>query len=321
MPLLEKHLMPKVSVIVPVYNVEQYLPDCLNSILTQTYKDFEVFCVNDGSPDKCGEILAEYARKDKRIKVVSQKNQGVSATRNNALQQAKGEYICFVDSDDELAPNFLEKMLDVLVQHNADIVSCDIQQGEEKQPWVKQDKKIRIHSNPFENYMQGQLKTYTAVWGKLYKKDALKGLEFNQEISQSGEDILYLYQVLYQAKKLATTSQQLYFYRVRPNSVVTSKLSERFALGNIKTAKFLLDYFKNKELSQKTRKILNQKIAKRIFKFAVLEPKRKDKENLDKWYDLTRPLLAKLKQKGIYQPKYLTLKNQLKSWFFLKGKK
>ena len=146
----------------------------------------------------------------------------------------------------------------------------------------------------------------------------MKGLHFKPEISQGGEDLLYLYQALYLAKKVVGTSQKLYFYRIRPNSVTTSKLSKNFVLRNIETAKLMDAYFKDKKLSSQTRKILNQKIAKRIFKFGVLEPKRKDKSHLNEWYALTRPLLWELKQKKIYRPKYLTLKNQLKSFCFLK---
>lgn len=313
--------MPKVSIIIPVYKVEKYLPDCLNSVLSQTFTNWEAICVNDGSSDKCGEILAEYAQKDKRIKIITQKNQGVSAARNSALKRARGNYICFLDSDDELAPHFLEKMLACLIQNDVDIVSCDVQKGKKKKEWKEENPSTQIHLDPFEEYMQNKLYTYAAVWGKLYKKELLKDLDFKIEISQGGEDLLYLYQALYHAKKLMTVAEKLYFYRVRPNSVVTSKLSEHFALGNINVAKLLMDYFKDKKLSFKTRKILNQKIAKRIFKFAVLEPKRKDKKNLGRWYAMTRPLLSNLKQKGIYQPKYLNLKNRFKSWWFLKGYK
>ena len=311
--------MPKVSIIIPVYKVEKYLGHCLDSVLAQTFQDWEAICVNDGSPDKCGDILAKYGKKDPRIKVITQENQGVSVARNNALKQATGDYICFLDSDDELAPAFLEKMLNTLTQNEADIVSCAIQQGEDKKDWKEEKSFIQTYLNPFEEYIQGNLDTYAAIWGKLYKKEVLKDLDFKVEITQGGEDLLYLYQALYQAKKMLTANEELLFYRVRPNSVVTSKLSERFVLGNIKTAKLLADYFQDKELSSETRQILNQKIAKRIFKFGVLEPKRKDKENLEKWYKLTRPLLSKLKENGIYQPKYLNFKNRLKSWCFLKG--
>ncbi|MGN0919431.1 MAG: glycosyltransferase family 2 protein, partial [Alphaproteobacteria bacterium] len=271
--------VPFISLVIPVYKVEKYLPACLDSVLAQTFQEWEAICVNDGSPDGCGKILAEYGQKDKRFKIITQQNQGVSVARNEALEQAVGRYICFLDSDDELAPAFLEKMLTALKENQADIVSCEIQQGEDKKEWRELTSSFQVYQNPFEAYMQGQLKTYAAIWGKLYKKETLKGLDFKTEISQGGEDILYLYQAFYQAKKLIRLQEKLYFYRARPGSVMSSKLSERFVLGNIKTAELLSDYFESKELSPKTRKILNQKVAKRIFKFAVLEPKRKDKEN------------------------------------------
>ena len=314
-----KQQMPKVSILIPVYDVEQYLPTCLDSVLAQTLHDWEAICVNDGSPDKCGEILEKYAQKDSRIKIITKENQGLSAARNDALNLAEGDYICLLDSDDELAPEFLEQMCDLLDQSGADIALCQTQQGEEQPNWQKTAVNIQSYVHPFDAYMQGQLKTFASIWGKLYTKEIAKGLNFNNEISQGGEDLLYLYQALYQAKRVISTSQTLHFYRKRPNSVMTSKLSERFVSANIKTAELMMNYFKDKELSSKTRQILNQKIAKRIFKFTVLEPKRKDKKNLATWYAKMRPLLADLKKKGIYQPKYLTLKNQFKSWLFLRN--
>lgn len=313
--------MPKISIVIPVYKVEEYLPACLDSVLAQTFTDWEAICVNDGSPDNCDEILSEYAQKDSRIKVISQENQGVSMARNKALENAQGEYICFLDSDDELAPTFLQKMYQVITDTNSDMVLCDFQQGEVKQPWQEQNADITLYTNAFDKFIEEKPNMGAVIWNKLYKKKLLEKFQFKTEISQGGEDILYLYQALYYAKNITHIHNELYFYRTRPDSVMTSRLSERFVVGNIKLAKLLFEFFKDKELSPKTRKILNQKIAKRMFKFSVLEPKRKDKANLDKWYALTRPLLAELKQQGIYQPKYMSLKNQLKSYLFLKGKK
>ena len=100
----------KVSIIIPVYNVEAYLPACLDAILAQTFGEWEAVCVNDGSTDTSEKILKKYAQKDPRIKVISQQNQGVSAARNTALNAANGNYICFIDADDEVAPTFLEKL-------------------------------------------------------------------------------------------------------------------------------------------------------------------------------------------------------------------
>ena len=102
--------MSKISVIVPVYNVEQYLPQCLDSIINQTYKNLEIICVDDGSPDNSGKILDEYAKKDKRIKVIHQENQGVSVARNTGLDNATGKYIGFVDPDDWIEADYYETL-------------------------------------------------------------------------------------------------------------------------------------------------------------------------------------------------------------------
>ena len=112
----------KVSVVIPVYNVENFLRACLNSVRNQTLKDFEVICIDDGSPDKSGEILEEYAKRDTRFRIYHQENSGVSATRNRGVELAKGEYIKFVDSDDTIAPTTLEKCYKLAKDEDADIV-------------------------------------------------------------------------------------------------------------------------------------------------------------------------------------------------------
>lgn len=103
-----------VSIIVPIYNVEQYIPKCIESILAQTYRDFELILVDDGSPDNCGKICDEYAKQDSRVHVIHQENKGVSAARNAGISLAKGEYIMLVDSDDFITENMLEKCMTVL---------------------------------------------------------------------------------------------------------------------------------------------------------------------------------------------------------------
>ena len=118
--------MPKISVIVPVYNAEKYLHRCVDSILTQTFTDFELLLINDGSKDKSGAICDEYAAKDSRVRVFHKENGGVSSARNLGLDNAKGEWITFVDSDDWIVSDMYEKMLQKLVKNNADLCLCDI---------------------------------------------------------------------------------------------------------------------------------------------------------------------------------------------------
>ena len=117
-------MAPKVSVIVPVYNVEKYLPHCLDSLVNQTLKDIEIICVNDGSTDGSLAILQRYAAKDKRIKIIDKENEGAEAARNNALDTASGTYIAFVDSDDWVENIYLEEQISLLEENNADMVEC-----------------------------------------------------------------------------------------------------------------------------------------------------------------------------------------------------
>ena len=113
-----------VSIIIPVYKVEKYLPNCIESILRQTFKDFELILVDDGSPDNCGEICEEYAQKDSRIKVVHQPNGGLSAARNSGIDIAKGDYLTFIDSDDFVFPHYLEILVKLCQENDADMSVC-----------------------------------------------------------------------------------------------------------------------------------------------------------------------------------------------------
>ena len=115
--------MPKVSIIVPVYNVEKYLRQCLDSVLNQTFQEFEAICINDGSTDSCAQILDEYAKKDSRIKVITQDNKGLSEARNTGLKHVQGDYVFFLDSDDSIHPQCLDICHSFIQKDNADMVS------------------------------------------------------------------------------------------------------------------------------------------------------------------------------------------------------
>ena len=131
--------MPELSIIVPVYKVEKYLPRCIDSILAQTFGDFELILIDDGSPDGCGRICDEYARKDKRIVVIHQKNMGVSAARNAGLDIARGRYIGFVDSDDWIEPQMYEVMMDAIRENGADMAVCGVRYADEDGKFTRAD--------------------------------------------------------------------------------------------------------------------------------------------------------------------------------------
>ena len=115
---------PEISIVIPVYNVERFLHKCLDTLEAQTYRNFEIIAVNDGSPDKCPEILREFEKKYENITVLDQENQGMSAARNAGMAVARGKYLCFVDSDDYVAPTYLEELYNAVTQNEADIACC-----------------------------------------------------------------------------------------------------------------------------------------------------------------------------------------------------
>lgn len=132
--------MPELSIIVPVYKVEKYLPRCIDSILAQTFGDFELILIDDGSPDGCGRICDEYAQKDKRIVAIHQKNMGVSAARNAGLDIARGRYIGFVDSDDWIEPQMYEAMMDAIRENGADMAVCGVRYADEDGKFTRADR-------------------------------------------------------------------------------------------------------------------------------------------------------------------------------------
>ena len=174
--------MAKVSVIVPVYNVEKYLDVCLDSLINQTFDDFEIICINDGSTDSCLNILRQYAKLDRRIKIFSQKNLGLSAARNAGMKQANGEYIVFVDSDDFLSPVALEKMHTNMSENDTDFMfsyAYQIQPSEFKLWELPNNKDFTAHiKTPVfcekDLGPEFYLKMLFSAWAKMYKKSFIK---------------------------------------------------------------------------------------------------------------------------------------------------
>ena len=179
---------PKVSVIIPIYNVEKDLPRCLDSVLAQSLADIEIICINDGSTDSSGEILHRYAKKDKRIKVLTQKNKGLSATRNRGLDEAKGAYVFFLDSDDYLHPQALEIFYTVAEKSNQPLViSTKFCRLGKQAPNVKTYVPQRVHYNtskhPLRSLYTNKNRYVSAVaWNKLYRADIVRNYRFIEGI-------------------------------------------------------------------------------------------------------------------------------------------
>ena len=207
-----------VSVIIPVYNVEKYLERCLDSIINQTYQNLEIILVNDGSPDNCGEICDKYALKDGRIRVIHQKNSGVSAARNNGIAQSCGEYIVFVDSDDYVSSDYIRNLMDI---SDADYVAsgCYVQTKELAwNEWHNREITLRIDDIRTTPENINYVPTGT-VWAKRYKRSILQriSLQFNTIISR-GEDTLFNAEYLLGCQSISVLDISDYYYCYSPNA-------------------------------------------------------------------------------------------------------
>lgn len=223
--------MPKISVIIPVYNTEQYLSFCLDSVLLQSFKDFEVICVNDGSTDKSEKILENYSKFDGRIKYINTSHKGAGGARNEGLKVACGEFITFVDSDDTISPLMLENLYNDILKSNADFAFCNVLCSNEKTG----ENKIWNLGTDNQNF-QNALRICAAkvlikdiyacisniVCAKLYKKEFLDNIIFDE--NTVFEDIPYTTEIYLKANIIAYDKNPYYIYRTgRENSVMNQK--------------------------------------------------------------------------------------------------
>lgn len=209
--------MPLISVIVPVYKVEKYIHKCIDSILNQTFKDFELFLVDDGSPDNCGKICDEYAAKDDRVIVIHKENGGLSDARNVAIDRANGEYLTFVDSDDYVANSHLESLLNALVETNSDIAISNISAVS-----VNGEYNTIYHPTEKIEVLEGK-EVFSTIYrpnacGKLYKRIIFFNIRY--PVGRLYEDAFVYHDVLEQAKRLVLTGENTYFYLVRDDSIM-----------------------------------------------------------------------------------------------------
>ena len=234
------------SIIIPVYNVEQYLCDCLDSVLAQNFTDYEAICVNDGSADNSLSVLEEYAQKSDKIKIISQKNKGLSGARNTGIMEAKGDYIFFLDSDDRIESNTLDILKKEL--SDEDILSFNGQRWfestetkEEPNPGIKED--TLTGWEYYNKYaLVGRKIHFLPVWQRVYKKEFIfqNNLFFKEGIYH--EDNLFTPIACYYAKKVKVIPDVLYFYRIRQGSIMQQNDFKRLK-DIIQIANSLADFF------------------------------------------------------------------------------
>ena len=249
-----KYEKDKITAIIPVYNVENYLERCLKSILYNTYTNLEIICVNDGSTDNSKKILEDYSKRDKRVVVINKKNAGVSSARNAGIKIATGEYIAFVDSDDWIHEKYFEYLIRGI--DTADLVICNYIRSY-RSGSVETDDAYRVQSiSPIDVLKNKELKSY--VWGKLFRHQLVDEIRFSE--SEKLEDSLYNMDVLLNNKnlKINHVDVPLYYYFVRAGSLVNN--IEAYSVLSL--AKCFKEYY-DKENEAEWKKVLAIEIIKR----------------------------------------------------------
>lgn len=299
---------PKISIIVPVYNVEKYIDECINSILNQNFKNFELLLINDGSTDKSGEICDIYAQNDTRIKVFHQVNKGPSATRNLGISLSKGEYIGFVDSDDTINKEMYEEMYNLAIRNQYDIVACGYKEINYEKALeyefirplnghfelVGDNIKINLESLLCKNKILG----YPSLCNKLYRKDII--VKNNISIKENikiAEDLCFNIQVLDKVKKIGSINKALYEYRrINVNSIMNDKDNLYLKL---EACKEMLDVFKKSSISQE--------VYLKCLKY-------ENSSIITSYVGLIREVI--LSNKNLY-PKYKCIKNLIAEKYFI----
>lgn len=243
----------KISVIVPIYNVEKYLPKCIESIINQTYTNLEIILVDDGSPDNCSNICDSYSLTDKRIKVIHKRNGGLSDARNAGLDVATGDYISFLDSDDYIHKKFYETLINLIIQYDADIAQCEFLKVYEEDTSnfndceFESNEEVSLLNNEqaLDNLFNEYYVNTVVVWNKLYKRELFRNIRYPK--GKIHEDEYTTYKVLFLTNRVVITSKTLYYYLQRESSI-TGKGFNIKSLDKIDSYYEQILFYDNKKL-------------------------------------------------------------------------
>lgn len=292
---------PLISVIIPVFNMEKYLSRCLDSILSNTYHNLEIICVDDGSTDRSLEILREYEAKDERFRVITKENGGVSSARNLGMDQATGAFISFIDPDDFIHEQYFEILIEAIAQTNADVVCCSFRSVQDKDLPIETEH-ITFNPEALQIYSTGQIflshNLRSFCWGKLLRSDLLSETRFREDMNYS-EDSVFIAEVWERRINIKTAiiPDLLYFYYYREASLVKqARVLDRMKAAEIYTAKALQST--NNDfiyLDQAVKRCLSTRY------FAVhIQP---DRNSVKKCRELLNACRRKIKDTKIYSSK------------------
>ena len=238
----------KVSIIVPIYNMENYLEKCIESIIEQSYKNIEIILINDGSTDKSEVICKKYKVKDNRIKVISSENKGVSSARNLGIEASTGEYISFIDPDDTVDKKYIEEMLIYMKKYYCDVVFCLAKNiyPELNKIYSIEFKNEKFLSNNFYKDFYFIIEHFQTPWGKLYKSNIIKKYNINFPVDFiTAEDQIFNQEYLKHVKKYGFLNKYLYNYYIRKNNSASKNLSDKHFLTDIKNLKIKKEFLIN----------------------------------------------------------------------------
>lgn len=239
--------MPLISVIVPVYKVEAYLSRCIDSILAQTFTNFELILINDGSPDNCGKICDEFSQKDKRIHVIHKENGGLSSARNAGIDwvfaNSNSQWLTFIDSDDWIHPQYLELLLSGATSTNTDICVCEYKEAAEFSAFANINNTNTQKLSPEELFVNHHITSVIACC-KLYKKRGFENIRF--PLGKIHEDEYTTYKILFENSLVSYIKEPLYFYFINSNGIIRSQWTPK-RLDAICALEEQVDYFRKRE--------------------------------------------------------------------------
>ena len=330
--------MPKVSVVVPVYNVEKYIHKCLDSLVNQTLEDIEIILIDDESPDNCGKICDEYAKNDKRIKVIHKKNGGVSSARNDGIKNATSDWVMFADSDDWCEETMCEIAYENAIKNDADVAIFNNYRNYEDYEKINEiglkgkifDKyeeieklQMSILYDRFMNQIDSKLEQYTDIgspWSKIFRKDFLEknNIEFNLKVKGVFDDALFCMETMEKANKVFFKNEPIYHYRILNDSLTNAFKSDRIQIYNIiyKEIELFMDKAQKKDNFREAyyaRIIVN---LCKLLKIYYFHPSNSDKLS-KRLKELKKLLKSKPYDEAIENIKYSSLRKNLRVYLWI----
>lgn len=257
---------PKVSIIIPAYNIAPYLERCLESVRCQTFKNLQIIIIDDGSTDQTGMIADSFAERDKRFHVIHKENRGVSAARKTGLEKAEGDYIGFVDGDDYIEPEMYEKLVELAVEYSADIAHCGYQMVfPDRVDLYHGTGELRIQDShtAVKDLLEGTM-VEPGLVNKLYRHDLFKGIEYDSEIVIN-EDLLLNFLLFHRVYRSVFLDEPLYHYMVRKNSASTSKWNEHKVMDPVR----VLEKMRREEKNQELRALINNRYIYQLVRVII----------------------------------------------------